>query len=170
MKPAKVSNDRGLVIGTHLDRMRNSRLATVAKRWNIFRTASILLGTRWIPSPVIANDRYPPVYPERYPQPAKKRPRGQPRWGPPSPCEKTNRSRKRDREKTGQRERRDARRRERRDGIQNAVISERVKKCGRIKAPFAPGGPETGLRTFSVASREGDEAAEGPAVIGSAYL
>lgn len=47
-------------------------------------------------------------------------------------------------------------------GIQNAVISERVKKCGRIKAPFAPGGPDsaTRLRTFSVASREG--ATRGP--------
>ena len=73
--------------------------------------------------------------------------------------------------------------------IQNAVISERVKKCGRIKAPFASGGPENWpARTFSVATveregrererkkererkdREENEAAQGPTVIGSAYL
>lgn len=55
--------------------------------------------------------------------------------------------------------------------IQNAVISERVKKCGRIKAPFAPGGPEDrAANVFGGKSREVDETVQGPAVIGSAYL
>lgn len=34
------------------------------------------------------------------------------------------------------------------------MISELVKKCGRIKARFGPGGPENWPRTFSVATRQ----------------
>lgn len=55
----------------------------------------------------------------------------------------------------------------------NAVIFERVKKCDRIKAPFASGGPLRRRPTLLVVAtaRTGTMRRRwGPGVIGSAYL